>query len=425
VKFLYHHRIRADDGQAVHVREMIGALRGLGHAVDECALVPKATATTQRRDASGGAADVPVSSRETAIGAGRTADGAAARTGRSVWQTLRLPRIATELLEIGYDRQGEARLVRAGRSVPPDVVYERHALHCASGVRAARRLGVPCLLEVNSPMCDEMAALGLLRFPRRARRSEREALGGADAVLAVSEVLAERLIELGAPRARVHVVRNGADPRRYPERTTDAVRAARRQLGLPESGRFLLGFVGYARPWHRLDLAVDVLAMPGFEHAELLVVGEGPALEALQEHATLRGVRQRLRLLGAVPGDELPRYVTAFDASLIPAINPYASPLKAFDALAAAVPVVAPRQPNLEELFCSGENGVLFAPDSADDLASALRPLAESPEHAAAVGAAGRRTLDANAWTWSGQAERVVEIARELVAGHRGGAASS
>ena len=34
-RFLYHHRIRAEDGQAVHVREMIGALRQAGHEVRE------------------------------------------------------------------------------------------------------------------------------------------------------------------------------------------------------------------------------------------------------------------------------------------------------------------------------------------------------------------------------------------------------
>ena len=41
-RILFHHRIRADDGQAVHVRELIGALRQQGHEVLECALVPKA-----------------------------------------------------------------------------------------------------------------------------------------------------------------------------------------------------------------------------------------------------------------------------------------------------------------------------------------------------------------------------------------------
>jgi hypothetical protein len=48
-RILYHHRIRADDGQAVHVRELIAALRTAGHVVDECALVPKTGAAAAPR----------------------------------------------------------------------------------------------------------------------------------------------------------------------------------------------------------------------------------------------------------------------------------------------------------------------------------------------------------------------------------------
>ena len=41
LRILYHHRIRAEDGQAAHVRELITALREAGHELRECALVPK------------------------------------------------------------------------------------------------------------------------------------------------------------------------------------------------------------------------------------------------------------------------------------------------------------------------------------------------------------------------------------------------
>jgi len=33
VKILYHHRTASKDGQAVHIDELIGALRELGHEV--------------------------------------------------------------------------------------------------------------------------------------------------------------------------------------------------------------------------------------------------------------------------------------------------------------------------------------------------------------------------------------------------------
>ena len=78
-RILYHHRIRADDGQAVHVRELIGALRQAGHDVLECALVQK----------TGSAAE--------------PAGPAAAAAPPGFWQRLSLPRRAVEVLEILYN----------------------------------------------------------------------------------------------------------------------------------------------------------------------------------------------------------------------------------------------------------------------------------------------------------------------------------
>ena len=140
-RVLYHHRIRADDGQAVHVRELIGALRGLGHRVDECALVPK-----------------------TQNGAG-----APAADDGGCWRKLQLPRRLVELAEVLYNAKGRAMLRQMAAAARPDFVYERHALHLHAGLDVARELGVPLLLEVNSPMTLEMERLDLLRLPRRAR----------------------------------------------------------------------------------------------------------------------------------------------------------------------------------------------------------------------------------------------------------------
>ncbi|MBX3463447.1 MAG: glycosyltransferase [Planctomycetes bacterium] len=385
-RILYHHRIRADDGQAVHVRELIGALRERGHTVQECALVPKTAAPART----------------------------AARPG--FWQRLQLPRTAIEVLEVLYDRSGRRRLVDAGRALRPHFVYERHALHCRSGLDAARALGVPLLLEVNSPMVAEMERLGSLRFPARARAAERAVLAGADAVLAVTRVLGDLLVEAGARPGRVHVIGNAADPRRYGPDAAAAGAAVRRRWQLPD-GAFALGFVGYARPWHRLDLVLDVLARPGFEAVVLVLIGRGPAIGPLQQAAAARGLAARVRALGEVAADLLPAHVLACDGALIPAINAYASPLKLFDSLAAGVPTLAPDQPNLRETVQDGATALLFRPGSADDLARQLARLVQDRAFARALGAAGREALRHNDWTWTGNADRVAAVYEGLGVG--------
>ena len=94
-RILFHHRIRADDGQAVHVRELIGALRQQGHQVLECALVSMADSPSPKAN-------------------GR----------RSRWQRLALPRWLTEVLEIGYSRRGLSMLLKAGRKFPERKMLE-------------------------------------------------------------------------------------------------------------------------------------------------------------------------------------------------------------------------------------------------------------------------------------------------------------
>ncbi|MBK8977559.1 MAG: glycosyltransferase family 4 protein [Planctomycetes bacterium] len=384
-RILYHHRIRSDDGQAVHVRELIRALRELGHEVLECALVPKANGAATMREAGAGA-------RESGL------------RGR-----LSLPRRAVELLEIGYGHTAVRRLLALAREFRPDFVYERHALHCVAGLRASRKLRIPLLLEVNAPLTAEVELAGKLRYPGLARRTERKVLGRADRVLAVTSALRDMLLPLGARPERTLVIANAADPARFGPEILGIGRARRAELGLGGDGRFVLGFIGFMRHWHRLDLAVELLTRPQLADVSLLLVGDGPAMPATLQHARTLGVQDRVVTVGALPQDRVPEIVGAFDAALIPAANDYASPLKIFDSLAAGVPTIAPRQPNIAETIEHGVNGLLFEPGDIDSLALQLATLVGDRDGARRLGAAGRQSLIERQWTWLGNARRVVE----------------
>jgi glycosyltransferase involved in cell wall biosynthesis len=244
-------------------------------------------------------------------------------------------------------------------------------------------------------------------------RTERDVLGGADAVLAVTQVLADLLVEAGARRDRVHVVANGAEPERYDATARAAAQALRARWQLPTDA-FALGFVGYMRPWHRLDLVLDAMAEPQLRQLVLVLIGRGPALAPLQDLARNRGLAERVLAVGEVPPDLLPAHVLACDGALIPAINAYASPLKLFDSLAAGVPTLAPDQPNLRESIVDGDNGLLFLPGDAADLRRQLVRLTSDRTFAQRLGAAGSLSLRQNRWTWAGNAERVAAIAQQL-----------
>ncbi len=387
MKILYHHRTQAEDGQAVHIRALQDAWRELGHEVVEFSLVSR----SRPSEPSYSGANLPAPSRWSAVG--------------------RLPRFARELAEYSYTAFARPRLARAIRQAEPDFVYERYAFGNAAGVMAARRTGVPLVLEVNSPMVHELSRTRGLTFARTADRMERYILREATRVCAVTEVLADMLVDLGVDRRRILITPNGVHLEQFEYEDRAAVRAiARRDLELPE-GALVLGFVGYYRDWHRLDLVID--ALPKLPGAVLALVGEGPAREALEARARERGVTARVRFCGRREHVAIPALLPAFDLALVPAINPYASPLKLHEYMAAGLATLAPDQPNLREVLTHGENAWLVTADDGAALEAALMALASDPKLRANLGEAARRTIEERGLTWRGNAERVArEIAR-------------
>ena len=175
-RVLYHHRTQAEDGQAVHIRRMIAAFRAEGHEVLEEALVARA--------------DEPDRSEESPAGEGRFS------------RLLRVPNLVREVAEHAYTWPAARRLVRAGRSWSPDLLYERYAFGNRGGVLAARSLEIPLVLEVNSPMVDELSRTRGLHLEGLARRAERSIFTRADLVCVVSGVLGRMLEDLGVDPAR-------------------------------------------------------------------------------------------------------------------------------------------------------------------------------------------------------------------------------
>lgn len=386
MRILYHHRTQAEDGQAVHIRSLIEAFRAEGHEVYEEALV--------RRTG-------PASSPEPGP------------TGSGAWSALgRLPRFARELAEYGYSVPARRRLIRAGGAFKAQLLYERYAFGNTSGVSAARRLGIPMVLEVNSPMVLELSKTRGLSFPRLANKTERWTFQEADRVCVVTRVLAEMLLEMGVAEERLFVTPNGVRLESYSN--PDPV-GARKSLGLEAVTGPVLGFVGYYRPWHRLDLVVDGLAASELIDAHLVLVGEGPAEEELRRQAQERGVADRVHFVGSRAHAEIPGLLPAFDVGLVPAINPYASPLKLHEYMAAGLPSVAPDQPNLREVLTSGEEALLFEPGDPDGLCAALAALVGDADLRRRMGERARETLVKRDLTWRGNARRVLAAVEDLV----------
>ena len=384
MKILYHHRTASKDGQAVHIDELIAALRDLGHEVRVVA--------PQQPSGEGMGAEVGWVQRLRAM----------------------LPKAVYELLELAYSLLAYRRLARAAREFQPDFIYERYNLFLLAGLALKRRTGLPLLLEVNAPLAQERARFGGLGLPWLARWAEGVMWRGADVVLPVTRVLAQHVMARGVPSERVVTIPNGINEVHF--RQAPAPAEAKGALGW--TGALVLGFTGFVRDWHGVDRVVRWMASSDAPaNARLLIVGDGPARSGLEALARQLSLGERVRFTGVIDRERVPEHVAAFDIALQPAVVPYASPLKLFEYLALGKAIVAPRQPNIEEVLTDGENALLFDNDDTQALEQALSRLCLDPVVRDHISAGAAATIARLGLTWHANARRVTDLALQAAVG--------
>lgn len=366
---------------SVHIEELVAALRAQGHEV----LVVGPT----------------------------SAEGNQAGKLESLLDRVRqvLPGAVFELLEFAYNIPAYLKLRRAYRSFKPDFLYERYNLYLRAGLWLKRRYKVPMILEVNSPLAQERIKQGGLAFRRLAQHFEESIWGEADAVLPVTNVLADIIARTRQTRDGIFVIPNGVDLARFG--AIVARDLAKHRLGLDQS--VVLGFTGFIRPWHGLEWAIEALSsLPRNVH--LLVVGDGPAREALETQAREAQVSERVHFVGRVDHTQITAYMNAFDIALQPRAVAYASPLKLFEYMALALPVIAPDQPNIREILKHNETALLFDPASKQAFMDCINSLCSDPALGPRLGKAARVAIETIPYTWQHNAARVAEIGAGLQA---------
>ena len=365
MRILYSHRIQSRDGQSVHVEELIAAFRAAGHEV-------------------------------VVVGPGFYNQSEFGGESRSVAVLRRLlPGFIGELAELAYNVPATWRLVRAFRAFRPDFIYERCNLYFLAGALLARWFAATVFLEVNSPLAQERSKFGGLRLRALAFALERFTWKSASKILPVTRVLADILEESGVSADRIAVVPNGIVLDRFPPRAAPPVDAP-----------VVLGFVGFVRDWHGLD---TIVSGPG--NVSLSVVGDGPAREGLEKQAAALGIGALVRFSGLVPHNQVAEHVLGFDIALQPAVTPYASPLKIFDYMAAGCAIVAPQQPNIQEILRHEETALQFDPAAGGACWDAIQRLVHDPDLRHRLGTRARAELEQKGYTWAGNAARIVALA--------------
>lgn len=242
-----------------------------------------------------------------------------------------------------------------------DWVYERFALFQSLGSPFARG-GIPWILETNAMLTDEASRerSGVV-LTDLSRRLEREAYHACTALIAISQALADRLVdEMDVPREKIAVIPNGVDVHRF-----DPSQVTLRRI----SDVFTVVFVGSLAAWQGLDVLLRAIVdVP----VNVAIVGDGPDRASLTALAAQLGVASRVRFLGRQAPEHVPMLIAGADVCYS-GHSAFRSPLKLYEYMAMGRPVVSSAVPDAKAALVDGQSGFLFPPGDVDGLTHALR----------------------------------------------------
>ena len=256
---------------------------------------------------------------------------------------------------------------------------------------------------------------------RRRDATEVRCMLAADAVVTLAETMKSDIVARGVPAERVYIVPNGVDPEAFRPRPPDPTLRERYGLG----DRFVIGYVSnldHPREGQEtLIEATAILAAAGHDVA-CLIVGEGRRRAELELIAAGSGAADRIVFTGAVPHAEVPALYALLDAFVVPRRDERAArlvtPLKPFEAMAMARPMIVADLPALTEVAPDGERSLVYPPENAAALAAAVDRLLDDPALAGRLGEAGREWVTRER-TWASNGPRWTDIYEAVLARRR------
>jgi glycosyltransferase involved in cell wall biosynthesis len=227
------------------------------------------------------------------------------------------------------------------------------------------------------------------------------ALKRADAVIAVSAPLVQRLADDGVPRHRIHCVPNGFAP--LVDTVTRA--AARQRLGITTDS-LVAGWVGRLSREKGADVMLDALAESD-PRWQLSIIGEGDEFDHLREKAAVLRITNRVSWHGPVANAG--SLLTAFDAFVLSS-RTEGTPITLLEAMNAGVPIIATRVGGVPDVV-SESHALLVPPEQPGMIAQALSEIEREPSSATdrTVRARDRLLRSFNSVTWLASVDAVYE----------------
>lgn len=292
-----------------------------------------------------------------------------------------------------------ATVNRVKRSVEETgaVLIDAHYFY-PDGVAAAKiggALGLPVVISARG------SDINLIAQYEGPRTRIVEAARDCAVIIAVSQALKERMIDIGIDADRIHVLRNGVDLEVFSPISTEI---ARDMTGIERPTMVAVGNVLSSKGQ---DVAIRALTL--VQNLDLVIVGTGADVPTFQKLAIDLGVVDRVRFVGSVPQAELRSWFSAAEFSVLASMRE-GSPNVVLESMACGTPVIANDVGGASEIVTSPEAGRLMSARTPEALAAAIEGLRASPPDRKATRAWAEN------FSWESTIEAQVSLYRDVVA---------
>lgn len=377
MKIIYHHRTLGDGAEGIHIEEMVNAFKELGHDVKVVSLIGSKTNVNSAKS--------------------------------KFWDVLKdcIPNIFYEIAEILYNCTGYYELNKSIKTFRPDFIYDRYTTYNASSILAAKKNKIPLVLEVNSPLAYERKHFGKLYFPATAMKFERWICSNSSITVVVSTPLRDYLVDLGVPKDKIVIMPNGVNLDKFD--STSNGEYIRRKYDIDD--KLVIGFAGEFRPWHGLEMLLEVFAEldPSQNGLHLLLVGNGPSQITLEGQIKENNLGNFISLPGRIPHNKMKDLISTMDIAVSPKATFYASPMKILEYMAMSKPIIAPKMMNIKDLIDDNKEGILFEQENKEALKQALMRLVSNEGLRRELGVNARKKVE-TCYTWETNAKRVLAL---------------
>jgi glycosyltransferase involved in cell wall biosynthesis len=272
--------------------------------------------------------------------------------------------------------------------------------------------GARVIYEVHDLESEHPSKIASPRVRRWMARVDGKTLRGARGVVSLTETFKNALVRWGwQPEARVWVIPDAFDETTFYPRPRDECRAA---LGIPRDA-LVVAYAGMTFAYRGLETLLEAFRLWSEPRARLYLIGGRPfEIDALKAEAHAWGLGDAVVFTGKLPGEKTAQYLNAADILVIPGTvtTATASPLKMFEYMALARPIVAVDLPALREIL-HDDAALFFSTGMARELQACLVHLAADPARAAALAARARERVAP--FTYARRAEKILEAIRTVM----------